>query len=163
MKLFNRGMVLFLCVIFLAPTAVANDFGWFRKTQYSKVEIYDECYEAECGACHFAYQPGLLPTASWKKLLAALDDHFGEFANIDDTGDLTFVRDHLLKNAADKSDYQLSKKIMRSLPVNLMPIRITDVPYFKEQHRAVPWGALMKKGKVVSQSSCNQCHISSEM
>jgi len=35
-------------------------------------------YKEECGACHFAYQPELLPSGSWEKILAGLEDHFGE-------------------------------------------------------------------------------------
>ena len=27
-------------------------------------------YKNECGACHMAYQPGLLPTASWTRVMA---------------------------------------------------------------------------------------------
>jgi len=36
-----------------------------------------------CGGCHFAYQPELLPSGSWDKILAGLDDHYGEVIEID--------------------------------------------------------------------------------
>ena len=35
----------------------------------------DDIYLDECGACHLAYPPGLLPEPSWRLLLAHLDDH----------------------------------------------------------------------------------------
>ncbi len=40
-------------------------------------------YAAECGGCHFAYQPGLLPEASWRKMMGSLADHFGENAELE--------------------------------------------------------------------------------
>jgi hypothetical protein len=35
-------------------------------------------YKETHGECHFAYQPELLPSASWVKIFNQLDDHFGE-------------------------------------------------------------------------------------
>lgn len=40
-------------------------------------------YQAECGACHLANPPGMLPVASWVRLLDGLADHFGENAELD--------------------------------------------------------------------------------
>jgi cytochrome c553 len=40
-------------------------------------------YEAECGSCHMAYAPGMLPARSWTKMLAGLDAHFGQNAELD--------------------------------------------------------------------------------
>ena len=33
----------------------------------------DPTYIQECGACHTAYIPGLLPQRSWKKIMGDLD------------------------------------------------------------------------------------------
>ena len=40
--------------------------------------VTNQTYNETCGGCHFAYQPELLPSASWLKILNQLDDHFGE-------------------------------------------------------------------------------------
>ena len=40
--------------------------------------VANQTYAETCGECHFAYQPELLPFASWLKILNQLDDHFGE-------------------------------------------------------------------------------------
>jgi len=40
-------------------------------------------YQHECGACHLAYPPGLLPAASWQRLMANLPRHFGTDASLD--------------------------------------------------------------------------------
>ena len=34
-------------------------------------------YTQECGSCHLAYPPGLLPALSWQRLMGGLDRHFG--------------------------------------------------------------------------------------
>ncbi|HPQ24397.1 MAG TPA: cytochrome C, partial [Gammaproteobacteria bacterium] len=39
-------------------------------------------YLQECGSCHFAYQPGLLPARSWNNLMGGLENHFGENAEL---------------------------------------------------------------------------------
>ena len=40
-------------------------------------------YLKECGACHVAYPPHLLPAASWRALMAGLDRHFGQNAELE--------------------------------------------------------------------------------
>ena len=40
-------------------------------------------YQQECAACHMAYPPGLLPAASWQRLMGSLDKHFGTDASLD--------------------------------------------------------------------------------
>ena len=39
-------------------------------------------WKAECGSCHAAYPPGLLPAPSWRAVMAGLDRHFGTDATI---------------------------------------------------------------------------------
>jgi hypothetical protein len=38
--------------------------------------VSNSTYTDQCSACHFAYQPELLPADSWRKILADTDDHF---------------------------------------------------------------------------------------
>ena len=123
--------------------------------------VENDVYAKECGDCHFAYQPGLLPEASWNKLLdaKALADHFGENAELDEQ-----TRQQLLSilvaSSAEKSRYKRSKKIMSSLPEGEAPLRITEVPYIKEKHEEVKEDVLKtgKTKKVKSLSFCNKCH-----
>ena len=42
-----------------------------------------KAWQQECGSCHLAYPPTLLPKASWQGLMTGLDDHFGENASLD--------------------------------------------------------------------------------
>ena len=40
-------------------------------------------YTQECGSCHVAYPPGLLPAPSWQHLMGGLKQHFGSDASLD--------------------------------------------------------------------------------
>lgn len=42
-----------------------------------------DLYQRECGDCHVAYAPRLLPAADWRHILGALDRHFGVDASLD--------------------------------------------------------------------------------
>ena len=44
--------------------------------------VENPTYTENCGACHYVYQPGLLPSNSWKIILDNLDNHFGEIVDI---------------------------------------------------------------------------------
>ncbi|MDP1920915.1 MAG: CxxxxCH/CxxCH domain-containing protein, partial [Myxococcales bacterium] len=39
-----------------------------------------KAYETECGSCHLAFPPNLLPAPSWKSVMGGLTDHFGQNA-----------------------------------------------------------------------------------
>lgn len=118
--------------------------------------VNNNLYADECGACHFAYQPGLLPERSWLKMMNSLDDHFGENAELDET-DRQTLTDYLVNNAGDHSNYKRSKKLMRSIHNSDTPLRITKIPYFVHEHDEVPNRAL-KNEQVGSLSNCTACH-----
>ena len=64
--------------------------------------VNNPTYEEECGACHFPYQPELLPSGPWKKIIAGLDDHFGEEVEID-TESINAISGYFISNSAEKS------------------------------------------------------------
>ena len=43
----------------------------------------NEKWKTECGSCHLAYPPELLPASSWRRIMAGLDRHFGADASLD--------------------------------------------------------------------------------
>ncbi len=114
-------------------------------------------YSEECGSCHFAYQPGLLPARSWQQLMVNLEDHFGDNAELE-TDSQTSLTDYLVSNAADVSREPLSIKLIRRLPKNKVPLRITDMPYLKHEHDEVPKKMVTGNPKVNSFSYCDKCH-----
>lgn len=118
--------------------------------------VHNQQYADECGSCHFAYQPGLLPERSWRKLMANLNDHFGENAELADE-ERQALTDYLVSKAGDHSNARRSKKLMRSISAGDTPLRITKIPYFQREHREVPGRALEHKD-VGSLSHCQACH-----
>jgi len=123
------------------------------------VPVDNKQYLEECGSCHFAYQPGLLPARSWEKLLTpeALGKHFGESADLDaDT--LTVIRNYALAHAADKSYHKRSRKIAQATAEGEAPLRITEVRYIKRKHHEIPEKMIKGNKDVKSLSNCDACH-----
>lgn len=121
----------------------------------------DPGYREECGSCHFAYQPGLLPARSWNALLADLENHFGDDASVDDAtrGQLT---GYLEANAADRSKYKRPGKMMRSLAPGATPLRYSETRYFRRKHHEIPDRLVENNPNVSSFSNCGACHAKAE-
>lgn len=130
-----------------------------RSNHDAMMPVNNPIYKNECGACHFVYQPELLPSASWKKLVIAHEDHFGEYVALDDYSERAIL-DYLTANSAEKSSAKRSTKIMRSLGNNV-PSRITDIPYIKEKHRKIS-SSVLKRTSIGSLSNCSACHTTAE-
>jgi hypothetical protein len=121
--------------------------------------VTDKLYQEECGACHFAYQPGLLPAKSWDALLNAnaLRKHFGVNAELDkDT--LRVIHDYAVDNAADKSWYKRSRKIAVATEEGPAPLRITELRYISLKHHKIPEKMIKGNKGVKSLSFCDKCH-----
>ena len=116
-------------------------------------------YAEECGSCHYAYPPGLLPEASWRKLLApkALPDHFGENIEMKETA-RTELLDYAARNAADHSLAKRSRKIVASLGDSPAPLRITEITYIRRKHQRIPEAQIKGNPKVNSLAMCDSCH-----
>jgi len=121
--------------------------------------VSNQLYQDSCGECHFAYQPGLLPTASWQRLLSAgqLQDHFGENAELDEA-DRKKVLDFVTRHAADKSDYRISIKIAESVDPNHPPLRITKTRYISRNHHELSDREVTNNKDVRFLGNCTACH-----
>ncbi len=120
----------------------------------------DAIYTEECGACHFAYPPGLLPLESWQKIMAELDDHFGENAELD-TETSSHIINYIEQQVSQKKLTRHMNKLLRNLP-KTTPIRITELPYFIHEHDEIPKKMIIDNPKVGSLSQCNSCHKDAE-
>jgi len=118
-------------------------------------------YKEICGECHFAYQPELLPSGSWEKILAGLSDHNGEEIEIDQESK-KIIYEYLKANGAENSSAKPAVKIIKSLR-GQTPMRITDVPYIRHKHEDddIPADAFTRKS-VGSMSNCIACHTTAE-
>ena len=107
-------------------------------------------YQQECAACHIAYAPGLLPAASWQRLMSALPRHFGTDASLDATT-VREISGWLAQHAGT------AKKVRRD-PTPPPEDRITRAAWFTREHREVP-APTWKLPAVKSASDCAACHI----
>ncbi|MFZ0448216.1 MAG: diheme cytochrome c [Desulfatiglandaceae bacterium] len=121
--------------------------------------VNNAMYMENCGACHFAYQPGLLPSGSWGKILNNLADHFGEDIDLDDES-RKIIAEYLKANAADYSPAKLSAKIMKKIG-NQTPLRITQIPYIQREHHELQ-PSVFKRKSIGSLSNCLACHTTAE-
>ena len=121
--------------------------------------VTNQTYKETCGGCHFVYQPELLPSVSWLKILSQLNDHFGEEIESDpDT--IKTISDYLKTNGAENSTAKRSFKIMKCLG-NQVPVRISDIPYIRKKHHELD-PAIFKRKSIGSLSNCIACHTTAE-
>lgn len=134
----------------------AGEHEW-RITGEAVTPVNNETYAAECGSCHFAYQPGLLPARSWRALLASLDNHFGENAELAaDTQ--ARISAYLASNAADHSPARVSKGIARTVAEGRTPLRISELRYVQRRHDELPPRLLRDNPQVAGPGDCSACH-----
>jgi len=121
----------------------------------------DPAYRKECGSCHMAYSPGLLPARSWQRLMSGLNDHFGDNAELD-AGTQAEITRYLVENSADSSAYRHSRNLLRTTATDSVPLRITDTPYIRHAHGEVPAQMVTGNPEVRSLSNCSACHTRAE-
>jgi len=121
--------------------------------------VNNSTYETTCGECHFIYQPELLPSASWNKILDQLDDHFGEEIEINPESE-NIISGYLIANSAEKSTGKIAIKIMKSIG-NQTPQRITKIPYIQKNHHEISQ-TVIKRESIGSLSNCLACHTAAE-
>jgi len=149
-----------LAIMSITPVlADSNSWFSFGSSKPGVAPVMNDSYKEECGACHFAYQPGLLPARSWEKLFTgkSLENHFGENAELDEDARKSLLT-YAVENAADNSSHKRSKKMNKSINSSDTPLRITDVQYFKKEHREIPKRLIDDNEKVKSLSYCDACH-----
>ena len=69
---------------------IDDNYDGHDRNDYLK-PVTNQTYKETCGECHFAYQPELLPSSSWLKILNQLDDHFGQDIEADRKRDVYFI------------------------------------------------------------------------
>lgn len=105
-------------------------------------------YQQECASCHVAYPPGLLPAASWQRLMGGLDQHFGTDASLD-AAEVRAIGAWLQANAGSY------KRVREAPPQD----RITQSAWFLRKHNAreVP-PEVWQRPAVGRAANCAACH-----
>lgn len=131
------GLTAAACIL---PAALADDDHRARR-----VPLLPQ-YQQECGSCHVAYPPGMLPAASWQRLMNNLPQHFGTDASLDDAT----VKQLSEWLAAHAGTY---KRVREQPPED----RITRSAWFQRKHDEVP-AAAWKRPAIKSAANCAACH-----
>lgn len=117
-------------------------------------------WKTECGACHIAYPPSLLPERSWRKLMSGLAKHFGQDASLDGPT-AQEITAFLVNNSADRAPNKRAKKVMGSLGPNEVPLRITETAWFVRKHDEIS-ASVWQRPKVGGPANCTACHEGAE-
>ena len=102
-------------------------------------------WRGECGGCHVAYPPALLPAAEWRQLMGSLDRHFGTDASVD-TNTATEIARFLAASARHDEG-----RVAEAQP------RITTTRWFRHEHDEVS-AAIFRSSSVKTAANCGACH-----
>ena len=103
-------------------------------------------YTQECAACHTAYPAGMLPAASWQRIMKGLDHHYGTDASLD-ADSVRQISTWLTSNAATRG------RTSEAPPED----RITRSAWFVRKHDEVH-PDVWKLPSVKSAANCAACH-----
>ncbi|MEY4726640.1 MAG: hypothetical protein RLZ36_1267 [Pseudomonadota bacterium] len=103
-------------------------------------------YIQECGSCHLAFPPNLLPKTSWQRLMNGLDTHYGSDASLDAAVQKQI--DVWLQNYGGQS-----KRAREEPPQD----RITRSGWFARKHRELS-AATFQRASIKSPTNCTACH-----
>lgn len=107
-------------------------------------------YRGECGSCHLPYPPGMLPAASWARLLQNLPRHFGTDASLD-PGSVQELSAWLALHAAT------SQRGREAPPED----RITRSAWFQREHHEIA-PATWNRPSIRGAANCAACHAQAE-
>ena len=109
----------------------------------------DPKWKAECGSCHTAYPPQLLPASAWRRILSGLDRHFGTDATLDAAA-AAEIGTFLEQNAGT------GKRVRGA-----QTLRITESAWFRREHRELPAATWNLPG-VKTAANCAACHTTAD-
>lgn len=105
----------------------------------------NKTWKAECGSCHLAYPPNLLPASSWRQIMAGLRRHFGTDASLD-AASTAEIGAFLERNADSGKRGGESGSL-----------RITETRWFLRKHDEVA-SSTFKNPRVKTAANCDACH-----
>ena len=149
--------LIFLTLIITSIFADSHFFGGKAGVK----PVNNELYKNECGACHFAYQPGLLPSNSWNKMMDNLENHFNTDATLA-AEDFKIIKNYLNKNSAEKAmEYKRSSRIVNSIRRGDIPESISKTPYMIRKHNEIR-PSLITQADVRGLFNCVACHTTAQ-
>jgi hypothetical protein len=131
-----------LLVALLPLAATADDLRPLRDAP--------PAFQAECASCHVAFPPQLLVADDWRRVMRALDKHYGDNASLDEKT-RQVLEDFHVRNAG-------GRKVGAGRTAQAgEPPRITRTAWFQREHRELrqaDWTHV----KVKTPANCAACH-----
>ena len=122
--------------------------------------VMNDLWNEECGACHLAFHPSLLPARSWQRIFSQQDNHFEEDLMLDDSTLIELMK-YVKENSAENKQTEAAWKINRSVMKNEQPLQITQVAYWKEKHSDIK-DLIWQQESIQSKANCGACHFDAE-
>lgn len=138
------SLVWSVSLLFLFGLLMDNTLAEFKGSSAN-----DKSWQAECGSCHVAYPPNLLPAPAWRRLMAGLDRHFGSNASID------------ARSAAEIGAFLENNAGLGKRGSDSGTLRISETPWFRRKHDEVV-ASTWKNPKVKTAANCSACHAGAE-
>ncbi len=147
---------LFLTAALLVPIIALTLDTPLQKSIHEPIEYEEELslFSQECGACHTLYPPFLLPSSSWKKIMANLENHFGDDASLEED-EKKAIESFLMRYSAEHSTKEAAVYILKSIKPDT--IAITKTPFWQKKHATIDKEIFNSK-KVPSKANCKACH-----
>ncbi len=120
--------------------------------------VSDPVVKEECGGCHLAYAPSMLPASSWKRMLGDLRNHFGDDVSVN-AKTAAHISNYLVANAGDTGGQRYSEKLLRGVSTSDAPLRISELPRWVKEHRKV---SNREWKDVRTRANCVACHQAAE-
>ncbi len=99
----------------------------------------------------------MLPAASWRRMMEELNNHFKENIQLKPTV-IKHITGYLVSNSGDSAAAGAAGRIaLRGLRPNADLQRITETPYFKDEHGFLANRVLEEW--VGSVANCTACHV----
>lgn len=117
-------------------------------------KIAFEEYKQECGSCHIAYAPFLLPKSAWDSMMSDLENHFGDDASLEEETHAR-IAVFLEKYANDVLDTKFAQQKESE------EIAISQTPYWEVAHRKLN-PKIFKTEAIKSKANCQTCHKDAE-
>jgi cytochrome b len=134
----------------------ASALAWLERLPPAGIPamVPNETVSAECGACHWAYHPSLLPRGSWAALLDDLENHFGEDASLPAAARAEIAAFYD-RYAAEAWDTEAARRFAAVAASE--PLRVTATPYWVAKHASIA-PATFAAAPVGSRGNCVACH-----
>lgn len=144
-----------LCVYLSKPT---NSLLYASVAPEFSLQKPYALYKKECGSCHIAYAPYLLPQKAWANLMSDLENHFGDDASLE-TAEFQSIFAFLEAHSMQKYDTKFRANLAKE---NDDEIAISKYKFYEKAHQNLP-NALFDDERIKSRANCEACHERAEL